>query len=422
MLGSDPVLRPAPGVSTSLSIVVDDATVPAAVDDTASAALLRAGVLATGRSLKYRRPRGAFCLQGDCGTCLMRVDGQPNVRTCTAVVHMGMRLASQNRVLERGPDPTALVDTVFARGMDHHHLMVKPRFMNTIMQEVARNLAGLGTLPDPGGTAVTAQREHHVDALVVGAGPAGAAAAGRLRLAGWSVACVDRLDAAGVRARGGDPLAATGLDTAVFGIYPREHGERGCVAAVQRRADGSTVHTFVPRHVVLATGARDVMIPLRNNDLPGVLAARGLLALLRRTGDRLAVPAVVVGDDAEADALAAALQCDRMAPSQVDAILGGARVEGLACSDGRRDVGVVALAAPVAPVSELARQAGAKVAWNGRGFAIVRGDDGRCGDGPWSTWACGEACGVAAADARADGERIAEAMIAAHGRGHRGSP
>lgn len=417
MLGSDPVLRPAPGVSTSLSIVVDDATIPAAVDDTASAALLRAGVVVTGRSLKYRRPRGPFCLQGDCGTCLMRVDGQPNVRTCTTAVHGAMRLASQNRVLERGPDPTALVDTVFARGMDHHHLMVRPRFMNAIMQEVARNLAGLGTLPDGSGATVTATASHDVDALVIGAGPAGGAAATALRHAGWSVACVDRLDAKGVRARGGDAIAATHVDTAVFGIYPREHGEHGCVAAIERRGDRSTLHEFRARHLVLATGARDVMIPLRNNDLPGVLSARGLAALLRRTGDRLAVPAVVVGDDAEADALAGALRCDRVAPTRVQAILGGSQVEGLACDDGRRDVGVVALAAPVAPVSELARQADAKVAWNGRGFAIVRDELGRCGGGPWTTWAVGEACGVAAGHARDDGERVAAAMIAAHGRG-----
>ncbi|HFE44676.1 MAG TPA: pyridine nucleotide-disulfide oxidoreductase, partial [Nannocystis exedens] len=33
-----------------------------------SAALLRAGVLATSRSAKYRRHRGPYCLRGDCGS------------------------------------------------------------------------------------------------------------------------------------------------------------------------------------------------------------------------------------------------------------------------------------------------------------------------------------------------------------------
>jgi sarcosine oxidase subunit alpha len=45
--------------------------------DTGASALIAAGELMTSRSAKYRRPRGAYCLLGDCGTCWGRVDGQP---------------------------------------------------------------------------------------------------------------------------------------------------------------------------------------------------------------------------------------------------------------------------------------------------------------------------------------------------------
>ena len=77
MFGADPLLRArdtAPlAAERRLTILYDDRPIAATRDDTVTAALLRAGVVATSRSLKYRRPRGPFCLQGDCGTCLMKV-------------------------------------------------------------------------------------------------------------------------------------------------------------------------------------------------------------------------------------------------------------------------------------------------------------------------------------------------------------
>lgn len=410
MFGADPLLRArdtAPlAAERRLTILYDDRPVAATRDDTVTAALLRAGVVATSRSLKYRRPRGPFCLQGDCGTCLVRIDGVPNRRACTTAVREGMRVEPQNRVLSGGPDPTALVDRMFASNLDHHHFMVRPKLVNRVMQEVARNLAGLGTLPDRPAAPARCE-EHHPDVVVIGGGRSGRAAASRLRAAGLDVACLER--------REDDVGGGVAHAHAVFGIYPAE----GVVAAMDTADDGDAdvLRTYRAAHVVLATGAREVMTPVRNNDLPGVLAARGLVELLARTGDALACPTVVIGPSALAGPLAATLGADALAPDDVRAILGGGRVEAIATSSGKREVGCVALASPAAPASELARQAGAKVQWNGDGFAVVRDGDGRCGDGPWTLWACGEVAGVAAHDAADDGERVAAAIVAAHRQG-----
>ncbi|MBC8071991.1 MAG: (2Fe-2S)-binding protein, partial [Deltaproteobacteria bacterium] len=169
MLGNDALVQLRGDGRATLSIVYDERPITADARDTVSSALLRAGVVATSRSLKFRRPRGPFCLRGDCGTCLVRIDGVPNLRACTTAVRDGMRVAPQNRVLERGPDPTALVDKMFGAGMDHHHLMLRPKLFNRVMQEVARNLAGLGTLPDAAPAQPTRTEHHTCDALVVGA-------------------------------------------------------------------------------------------------------------------------------------------------------------------------------------------------------------------------------------------------------------
>ena len=409
MPGADPLLRARDssplGAERRLSVIYDDRPLPASDTDTVSSALLRAGIVATSRSLKYRRPRGPFCLQGDCGTCLVRIDGIPNRRACTTRVADGMRVEPQNRVFSGGPDPTALVDRMFMSNLDHHHFMVRPKLVNRMMQEVARNLAGLGTLPDA--APPLPFREHHTpDVVVIGGGRAGLAATSWLRTSGLVVECVERFDERWSTTR--RPAASVRWETAVFGIYPPE----AMVGAIESAA--RTVHTFAPAHIVLATGARDVMVPLCNNDLPGVVAARGLVAMLDRTGTELACDAVVVGDPLVAAPLAARLRVPVLAPDEVTAILGGSRVEAIATASGKRDVGCVALAAPPAPASDLARQAGAKVAWSDGGFAIVRDDDGRCGDGPWQLWACGEVCGVSPEAAEDDGERVARAIVAHH--------
>ncbi len=63
--------------------------------ETIAAALVANGVKILGWSQKLHRPRGFFCAIGKCSSCLMRVDGVPNVRTCTTQVAEGMMVERQ---------------------------------------------------------------------------------------------------------------------------------------------------------------------------------------------------------------------------------------------------------------------------------------------------------------------------------------
>src|SRR6266704_5968586 len=71
-------------------------TIPAFAGQSIGAALYAAGVRVFTRSFKYHRPRGLFCVSGDCPNCLMNVDGRPNVRTCVEPARQGMVVTHQN--------------------------------------------------------------------------------------------------------------------------------------------------------------------------------------------------------------------------------------------------------------------------------------------------------------------------------------
>ena len=63
--------------------------------ETIAAALHAAGVKELAKSPELHRPRGLFCAIGNCSSCLMVVDGQPNIRVCVTKVRPGMKVETQ---------------------------------------------------------------------------------------------------------------------------------------------------------------------------------------------------------------------------------------------------------------------------------------------------------------------------------------
>ena len=63
--------------------------------DTIASALHAAGVKVLGHSHNHGRPRGFYCAIGNCSSCLMTVDGEPNVRVCIERLRSGMVVETQ---------------------------------------------------------------------------------------------------------------------------------------------------------------------------------------------------------------------------------------------------------------------------------------------------------------------------------------
>lgn len=60
-----------------------------------AAALHASGVRVLAHSPVRHRPRGFYCAIGNCSSCLMTVDGEPNVRVCVEKLTGGMRVETQ---------------------------------------------------------------------------------------------------------------------------------------------------------------------------------------------------------------------------------------------------------------------------------------------------------------------------------------
>ena len=63
--------------------------------ETVASALHAANVKVLGYSIFKHRPRGFYCAIGNCSSCLMIINGEPNIRTCITELREGMEVETQ---------------------------------------------------------------------------------------------------------------------------------------------------------------------------------------------------------------------------------------------------------------------------------------------------------------------------------------
>lgn len=289
-----------------ITLYVDDEEVTAVRGEPVAMSLFAADKLVLGRSVKYHRPRGAVCFSGRCDGCLLRVDGVPSVRTCRLPAAHGAKLETQNVWGSAELDLLSAADWFFPGGMNHHEMFTWARPVNEVMQRVAREIAGIGTLPDAAATASPVTDEA-LDALVLGAGAAGLTATRVLAERGLRVRCIDEDEHAGGWLRfasqpDAQAHAATLLDAAsrAGAVISTRHAALGSfeepgsprLVLVEHEAGLLRVH---PRAVIVAVGRSEGAAAFEGSDLPGVIGAEGAARLLAHD----IVPGahvVVVGD------------------------------------------------------------------------------------------------------------------------------
>ena len=78
-----------------VSFTFDGRELDGYTNETIAAALHASGIKELAKSPVMHRPRGLFCAIGNCSSCLMVVNGEPNIRVCVAKVQQGMKVETQ---------------------------------------------------------------------------------------------------------------------------------------------------------------------------------------------------------------------------------------------------------------------------------------------------------------------------------------
>jgi sarcosine oxidase subunit alpha len=286
--------------------------------DTLASALLANGVHLVARSFKYHRPRGIFSAGSEEPNALVTVlgpDGRttPNLRATQVELHDGLSAASQNRFPSLRLDlgrMAAIASPLLAAGFYYKTFMWPRPFWRRLYEPAIRRAAGLGRAPRAADPDRYAHQYAHCDVLVVGAGPAGLAAAMAASSSGARVilcdeqaelggsllaedaATIDGLQAADWLARAVTTLqqSVTLLPrTTAFGWYPDN-----MVGLVQRVTDHIAPPAgSLPRErlwlvragqIVLATGAIQRPLVFPGNDRPGIMLAEAGRIYVNRYG------------------------------------------------------------------------------------------------------------------------------------------
>lgn len=415
-----PMPRLSPADAT-VTIELDGDQLQAREGEPVACAVIASDELIFSRSPKYHRPRGPFCMTGACAQCLMRVDGVPNIPTCRTAVKPGMRLERQNAMPDVSLDLLRANDFVFRDWFNHHEFMAGWPIAEQVLLKIARELSGLGVLPEREAPArEPAVIEEH-ELVVVGAGAAGLAAARQLTARGVKHVLFERDSHVGGRltsgAEAGQPEpwnAPARLGAEVVGLFADDG--KPFLAVVERER----LHLVFYRRLLLAVGGHATLPTFPNNDLPGVMAGRAVSMMIRRYGVLPGKRVACVGELNEARSLAELVKGAGGEALAIGAEIvrahGLRKVNAVTVNPGGKiDCDVIATCAPPSPAFELARAGGAKVVWNPSSRCFVVETDARGQTANASLFVAGEMRGPMSSAAAAE-QGLAAAETIAGGR------
>lgn len=246
-------------------------------NESIASALVANGIHILSRSLRFKRPRGFFCGIGKCASCLMRVNGIPNVRTCLEMVRDGIRVETQDDL----PDlPDGDLDFKDIEEVDCDLLIVGggPAGLCSAIESARYDLDILLVDENPrlGGQLIK-QTHKFFGSREEMAGKRGIEIARELE----------------ERVRKMENIKIL-LRSTVFGYY--ESKDRHLFGVVKREDDMSErVYMVRCKSAIIATGASENFLVFPNNDLPGVCGAGGVQTLVNVYGVRPGRKVLMVG-------------------------------------------------------------------------------------------------------------------------------
>lgn len=284
--------------------------------DTLASALLANGRQLMGRSFKYHRPRGVLTAGSSEPNALMTIGSggrtEANTRATMVELSEGLIARSQNRWPSLDFDIGALnslLSPFLGAGFYYKTFMWPAAFWERVYEPIIRKAAGLGRASYEADPDYREKRWAHCDLLVIGAGPAGLAAALTAGRAGARVILLDEgFELGGSLLVETTPLSAASVEeitrrtldelsalpnvrllprTTAFGWY--DDNVFGAVERVQSHTPQpdpnrpiERLWRIAARETILATGAEERPLVFGGNDIPGVMMAGAMRSYLNR--------------------------------------------------------------------------------------------------------------------------------------------
>ena len=236
--------------------------------ETIAAALHAEHITTLSHSSRHARPRGFFCGIGKCSSCLMKVDGIPNVRTCITKVRDGMVVEDNDM---EPPDK---------------------EYPSCTFEHIDCDIAVVGG--GPAGMSAAIEASSHAKVVLIDENH---------RLGGQLIKQTHKFfgskrQRAGTRgieiahelAEEVKERCTVLLNTAVLGYYDRGYHFLSAANKME-----SIVYEIRAKKIIFATGAQENMLVFEGNDLPGVYGAGGVQTLMNVYGIKPGDTGVIVG-------------------------------------------------------------------------------------------------------------------------------
>ncbi|MDQ7983486.1 sarcosine oxidase subunit alpha [Pseudomonas sp. G34] len=306
--------------SQPLSFSFNGQTYQGYAGDTLAAALLANGVDVVGRSFKYSRPRGIVAAGAEEPNAVLQIGSTeaaqiPNVRATQQALYANLTATSTNGWPSVNTDLMGILGKVGGGMMPpgfYYKTFMYPQNLWLTYEKYIRKAAGLGRAPKENDPDIYDYLNQHCDVLVVGAGPAGLAAALAAGRSGARVILADEQEELGgsllsTREMLDDKPAAEWAAKAIAELEAMPEVTLLARATVNGYHDHNflTIHQRLTDHlgevapmgqprqrmhrvragrVVLATGAHERPLVYGNNDVPGNMLADAVSTYVRRYG------------------------------------------------------------------------------------------------------------------------------------------
>ncbi len=289
--------------------------------DTVASALLANGVDIIGRSFKYSRPRGIVAAGAEEPNAILQMGATeatqvPNVRATQQELFDGLECKATNGWPNEDFDLMSYVGKVGGSVMSpgfYYKTFMSPQSMWKTYEKVIRKAAGFGRSPVENDPDIYDHIHRHCDVLIVGAGPAGLAAAAAAAQTGARIIIADEQ-----AEFGGSLLHSTELidgektQTWLANVVAQLNDAPNVVCLTRSTVNGYHDHNFLTIHerrtdhiadfiaeapkktvrqrmhhvraktVLLATGVHERPLVFGNNDVPGSMLASAVSTYIHR--------------------------------------------------------------------------------------------------------------------------------------------